>query len=180
MVGSFSSESQAAADPENYRDIRLQMVRIWPKRTDGRWLYVEQAAGTALAKPYRQRVYNLVSLAEPLADGSTIRSDVYELPGDPLTYAGAWKTPETFDALTPDTLDLREGCSIFLRQDADGLFRGSTQGNGCSSSLAGASYATSEAIITPAGLQTWDRGFFADGTQAWGATKGAYVFVRQK
>lgn len=44
MTGSFSSGAQAAAD-SSYFDVRLQMVRIWPHRNDGYWLYVEQVWG---------------------------------------------------------------------------------------------------------------------------------------
>ena len=40
MIGSFSSAEQAA-DDEDYFDIRLEMVPIWPDRQDGYWLYVE-------------------------------------------------------------------------------------------------------------------------------------------
>ena len=64
MVGSFSSAKQAEKDPENFRDIRLEMARIWPDRDDGVWLYVEQAVATSLARPYRQRVYRLTANAD--------------------------------------------------------------------------------------------------------------------
>ena len=71
MTGSFSSEAQAAADPD-YFDIRLQMVPIWPDRADGAWLYVEQAAASSLDQPYRQRVYRLSAEA----DGVLLLMDV--------------------------------------------------------------------------------------------------------
>ena len=46
MTGTFSSASQAAADPAHFFDIRLIMVPIWEDLAQGdeRWLYVEQAA----------------------------------------------------------------------------------------------------------------------------------------
>ncbi|HRW89883.1 MAG TPA: CpcT/CpeT family chromophore lyase, partial [Flavobacteriales bacterium] len=56
MTGSFSSAAQAEADT-NYYAIELEMARIWPERTDGVWLYVEQAVAAKKEKPYRQRVY---------------------------------------------------------------------------------------------------------------------------
>ena len=59
MTGSFSSASQASAAPDDYFDIRLYMVPIWDGRADGPWLYVEQAAASALERPYRQRVYQV-------------------------------------------------------------------------------------------------------------------------
>jgi CpeT protein len=62
MTGTFSSAAQAAADPDNFFDIRLQMVPIWTDRAEpdgARWLYVEQASAEALDRPYRQRVYRV-------------------------------------------------------------------------------------------------------------------------
>ncbi|MBS4016235.1 MAG: hypothetical protein KGZ86_07390, partial [Candidatus Latescibacteria bacterium] len=58
MTGYFSSEAQALADTD-YFDIRLRMQRVWQNRTDGYWLYVEQAVAGYEAKPYRQRVYRV-------------------------------------------------------------------------------------------------------------------------
>jgi hypothetical protein len=174
MVGSFSSQAQAAADPE-FRDIRLHMARIWADRQDGAWLYVEQAVSTALDKPYRQRVYRVVVKD---AGAGTFRSDVYTLPGDALAYAGAWNNPSKLAGLTPEQLTLRDGCSMHLKAQADGTFVGGTDGTGCASDLRGAAFAVSEATITPQGLLTWDRGFNQAGDQVWGATKGGYEFKR--
>ncbi len=173
MTGSFSSAAQAAADPENYRDIRLEMARIWRDRTDGPWLYVEQAAAESLDRPYRQRVYQLV--ARP--DGA-FESRVYTLPGDPRRFAGAGRDPAVLAGLSPEQLELRAGCTMILRRRADGAFAGGTEGRGCESTLRGAAYATSEAVITAGRLVTWDRGFDAAGVQVWGATAGGYVFER--
>lgn len=172
MTGSFSSEDQALASPDDYFDIHLETVSIWTSRTDGPWLYVEQAAASALERPYRQRVYHLVDTAEG------VRSDVYELPGDPLALAGAWRMPERFDDIDPSQLSLRAGCSIHLVAESS-AYLGATRGEGCVSTLGGASYATSEVSIEQDVLSSWDRGYYADGTQAWGATLGPYVFVRQ-
>ncbi len=172
MTGSFSSQAQALEQPDDYFDIRLFMEPIWTDRTDGRWLYVEQAAAWALERPYRQRVYHLVDTK----DGP--RSEVYSLPGDPLEFAGAYKEPQRFKALSPADLQEREGCAIHLRLVA-GAYEGSTIGTGCTSSLGGASYATSEVVITQDTISSWDRGFDDDRYQMWGATLGPYVFVRE-
>lgn len=170
MTGSFSSENQAARDGQFY-DIRLEMVRIWPKRTDGVWLYVEQASASALDRPYRQRVYHLTG------DGQSWKSAVFEMPG-PETYVGAWKNASLFDDLTPDQLTLRIGCAVYLKRSRKGDFRGSTRERECLSQLRGASYATSEVVITRNGISSWDRGYDAEGTQVWGAVAGPYQFDR--
>ena len=172
MTGQFSSAQQAEREPDDYFDIRLAMVPIWPERTDGPWLYVEQAAASALDEPYRQRVYHLVDTE----DGP--RSDIYELPGRPLDWAGAWRTPERFAALRPEDLPQRLGCSIHLVHMGES-FEGTTRGEGCASNLRGASYATSEVTVTRHILSSWDRGFDAEGRQVWGATAGPYVFMKE-
>ncbi|MBL8747447.1 MAG: chromophore lyase CpcT/CpeT [Phycisphaerae bacterium] len=174
MEGSFSSAAQAADDPEHFRDIRLHMAVVWKKRKDGPWLYVEQAAAATPDKPYRQRMYRL-------SKGSmkgTIESAVFELPGDPLVFAGAWKSPELLDGVRPEDLTERRGCAIVLRFE-EGAFRGSTEGTECVSTLRGAAYVTSEVVIEESRLMSWDRGFDADGMQKWGAETGGYVFVKE-
>lgn len=173
MSGAFSSEAQHLADPQNYLHIVLHMQPIWLERTDGAWLYVEQAAASRQDKPYRQRIYRL----RMEADGAAW-SDVYTLPGDPLQFAGAWQEPTRFAALDPAELTLREGCSIRLER-VEGAWQGATLGSACPSELRGAAFATSEARIEPVLLTSWDRGYGADGKQVWGATLGPYRFVKQ-
>ena len=58
MQGHYDSRDQAAAD-KTYFPIALAMVPIWPERSDGYWLYVEQAMADSPDKPYRQRVYRV-------------------------------------------------------------------------------------------------------------------------
>lgn len=173
MTGTYSSARQAAADPA-YFEISLVMTPIWQDRpgADERWLYVEQAMASALAKPYRQRIYRLTQVGP-----RTFKSDVYTLPGNPLDYAGAWRDPSRFAALKPSDLTLRDGCSILLDYDGD-AFRGGTEGTKCPSDLRGAAYATSQATIKPDRMISWDRGFDAQGKQVWGAEAGGYVFMR--
>lgn len=173
MIGSFSSAEQHERDTENYFDIRLEMVRIWPERGDGYWLYVEQAAASSQQTPYRQRVYHVT--AQP---GGVFESAVYTLPDSPLKYAGAWKSDKPLADLSPADLTLRDGCAITLRRQHEGEFAGSTTGDGCASDLRGAAYATSEVTISPTTLRSWDRGFDREHKQVWGATQGPYEFKK--
>ena len=171
MTGSFSSLEQSLAD-ESYYDIRLEMVPIWMVRSDAHWLYVEQAAADAPDRPYRQRVYRV----SELPDGG-FESAVYELP-DPEAFVGSWRDPAAFGSLEPGQLELREGCSVVLYRGGDGVFSGSTRGRDCASGLRGAAFASSEVRVYQDRLESWDRGFRDDGTQAWGAEKGPYIFRR--
>jgi hypothetical protein len=172
MTGSFSSAAQAVEDPDFF-DIRLEMVRIWPDSDEAVWLYVEQAAASSLDKPYRQRVYRLT----PLPDG-TFESKVFSIP-DPLRFAGDWRSDDPLAGVTPDDLEIREGCAVFLRWSDEGFFEGSTRDRECVSTLRGASYATSEVTVRFDAIVSWDRGFDVDGNQVWGAEKGGYVFLKE-
>jgi hypothetical protein len=174
LAGWFDSSAQAAASPDDFFDIRLVMIRVWTKRSDGHWLYVEQAAASALDRPYRQRVYRVHR------DGfGVLRSDVYTLPGNPLAYAACWTSDDPLAGVTPDELDLREGCSIILQRAGASSYAGSTEGHGCLSTLRGATYATSEVTLEADRLVSWDRGWNDAGDQVWGATAGGYEFIRR-
>ena len=178
LSGSFTSAAQAAAD-DDYFEIELHVARIWLDRDDGIWLYVEQAAASALDRPYRQRVYQVLPLeGDGGAPPADVVSKVYTLPGDPLAFAGAAYDPAKLDDISPDDLTLRAGCAVYLRQTENGDFVGSTRGEGCQSSLAGAAYATSTVTLTADQLRSWDQGFNEEGEQVWGAVKGPYVFDR--
>ena len=170
MTGTFSSAAQAAEDPEFFA-VSLHMTPIWTDRQDGRWLYIEQAVSDAPDRPYRQRVY----LVDEVAPG-LFETRVHTLP-DPVSVIGAWRTDAPLNDLNPDDLEEREGCSIVLRR-RDETFIGSTLAWLCSSSLRGASYATSDVMITPDGMVSWDRGFAEDQKQVWGSVDGGYVLDR--
>lgn len=171
LSGSFSSAAQAERDV-SYFDIRIHAVRIWNDRADGAWIYLEQAAADSLDRPYRQRVYHVTRLGADLFE-----SRVFALE-EPLQYAGRWREETPLTELAPGDLLPREGCAVLLRAiDADS-FSGSTLGRLCTSSLRGASYATSEVVVQAGGLTSWDRGYDADGAQVWGAEDGPYAFER--
>lgn len=173
MAGTYSSAAQATADAANYKSVVLHMTPIWRDRTDGRWLYVEQAMADAQDKPYRQRVYCVKDHA------GEVQSMVFELPGDPLAYAGAWKDPSRMNALMPGLLTPRDGCSVHLKRRDDGSWAGGTKAQACESSLRGAAWASSEVTLTRDRIESWDRGFDAAGKQVWGATKGPYIFLKE-
>jgi hypothetical protein len=183
LVGDFSSAEQARLDPE-FRDVVLHARRIWsgpnhPKGTgDAVWLYVEQAMAEAQEKPYRQRVYRISELGGVRA--GTVRSDVLEFKDGAERFVNCWKDGcAAIEAIGPEALSSREGCAIELTKDgATGGWTGSTHEQDCVSTLRGASWASSEVVLLPGLLETWDRGFDASGKQVWGAVKGPYRFVR--
>jgi hypothetical protein len=148
------------------------MTPIWTDRSGESWLYVEQAMADAATRPYRQRVYRVLDAA----DG--VESMVFELPGDPLRYAGAWRDPNRLNDLLPEMLVPREGCSVTLRREGD-VWVGGTHPGACESSLRGAATAQSQVWLGAAEIRTLDQGFDAQGKQVWGSTAGAYVFTKE-
>jgi hypothetical protein len=172
MIGYFSSAEQAKND-KDYFNIELRVVPVWQDRTDGPWLYIEQADARTPEKPYRQRVYRVVNVQD-----GRYESRVYAIRGDPLRFAGAWKTPAPLGEINPDGLVERTGCGVFLTKAAPARWKGATNGKDCPSDLRGAAYATAEVDISATAMKSWDRGMSADDKQVWGATKGGYLFSK--
>lgn len=173
LSGSFDSSGQAAEASSPFQDISLNACRIWPDRTDGRWVYVEQARSDAVDRPYRQRVYRL-----RVDDQAELVSEVFAFPSGQTPAGGSWRDPALLNAVDPFMLLPRDGCTVHLTFDADS-FTGGTRGSGCESSLSGATYATSEVEVSADRISSWDRGFDGDGRQVWGSEDGPYVFVRR-
>ncbi|MEX1189406.1 MAG: chromophore lyase CpcT/CpeT [Bacteroidia bacterium] len=170
MQGSYSSKKQSKKDSAFF-DIRLKIVPIWKERTDAIWFYVEQAVASMQDKPYRQRVYRLTGVE----DGS-FESAVYTL-NSPLRFVGH---VDLVESLNPDSLALKEGCSVFLKKDGKKKYVGGTGDKTCPSDMRGASYASSIVTLTPKYLLSWDRGYNREGAQVWGAEKGGYMFRKIK
>jgi len=172
MDGSYTSAAQAKAD-SSYFEIELEMVRIWPKRRDGAWFYVEQATAASKEKPYRQRVYHLREVND-----STFISRILTIKGG-AAYYGGYKDVMRLAPLSPDSLVALEGCDITLHLRAN-CYGGSTVEGRCPSTREGATFTTSEVMLHPDRMVSWDRGWDSKGTQVWGATKGGYIFLKRQ
>lgn len=172
MTGEFSSEKQAIAD-KDFIHIQLKMTPVMKNNPDGYWLYIEQAVASSPEAPYRQRVYHLY-----IQDDTTIVSKVFEL-RNPAQYIGSFDDQSRLALIQPDSLVDRQGCNILLRKTGKKEFTGSTPGKECLSTLRGATYATSEVVITPKKMVTWDRGWNREDKQVWGSEKGGYVFLKK-
>lgn len=171
MSGQFSNEEQAVTD-SRYHNVILVMAPIWDGRTDGHWLYVEQAAADKPDMPFGQRVHQVLQL-----DDSSFTNEVYAFT-EMRPRPGSWRVPMVFDSLSPDDLTLQEGCGIVLSRDSTGAFVGSTIDNTCEAQLMNADYLTSEVRITENSLYSWDRGWDSTGHQVWGTKSGGYLFKK--
>ncbi|MBL0012902.1 MAG: chromophore lyase CpcT/CpeT [Flavobacterium sp.] len=171
MQGTYSSEKQSVKDT-SYFNISLRMVPIWKNK--GHYLYVEQALFKKQDKPYRVRIYKVSQRGE-----NEFISEIHTLKNE-KEWIGKWATPEAFDALTENDIELKQGCGVVLHRSGKNKFEGSTGEKTCPSELRGASYASSKVTVTPSQILSWDQGFDKDGKQVWGATKAGYVFDKLK
>ena len=171
LTGSFSNAAQARGD-QNFRSTVLHGTAIWPDRTDGPWLYVEQALADAPEHPFRQAIYQLRSRPD-----QKLEVLIFDVP-DPIAATGAWRTPARLQALNPEQLVRRTGCSLVLELQAGGTFKGGTEGTGCASSLRGASFSTIQMTVSNVEIVTWERGYNSAGAQVRGSIHGGYVFKR--
>ena len=171
LIGDFSSKEQATKDT-SYFHITLSMTRIWEEKTDGIWLYVEQAMASKKDKPYRQRVYHLTHPSEEV-----FASDIYMI-ANAAEVIGLKNDAAKRALLTSDKITKKDGCTVYLSAK-NGVYEGGTRGAECPSDLRGARYATTKIKLKDGLLESWDQGFDSTGTQVWGATKGGYIFIRE-
>ena len=74
LSGSFENATQADADP-TFARLSLNACRVWPDRTDGRWIYVEEAPEGDLDRPTRQEMRRI-----RIDDQATLVSEVFAFP----------------------------------------------------------------------------------------------------
>lgn len=176
VAGTYSSVAQHRADPR-YDEVEARVIRIWPERTDGVWLYQEQAIinqpgldrETARARPYFQFVARVTMLSDGI-----LRRDNFRV-RDRARWVGMTTGDTRLAALGPADL---EPASCHNRIEFIAAGHWSSRTESCTNSYRGAAFMESRSISTPAGFINWDRGFTASGEHVWGPRWGGYVFDR--
>ncbi|MDV3350093.1 chromophore lyase CpcT/CpeT [Leptothoe sp. LEGE 181152] len=133
----------------------------------GIYLYQEQALTAHIESPYRQR-FLYITLSK---DATRVESHTFK-PPIPETWTGLCQqaTPSI------DTHALGElVCVVSLRPSTLG-YVGSTPTEGCPVNLRGAVRLTNTIVLHQDGMDTWDRGFDANGEQVWGAEVEPYQY----
>lgn len=174
LTGSFNSAAQAAADP-SYYNISLIGCPVDAPELGDTVLYIEQAVADTPNRPYRQRLYVLEAMDADEDGARRGRSVVYSLI-DEESFVGGCNDGGGW-TVTAEEAEIRVGCEVVLREEGDD-FVGGTIEDQCTTTLYGATYATSEVTLSEDLIESWDRGWYDDGTHAWGATDGAYRFDR--
>ena len=173
MEGRYSSSQQATSDSA-FKNIDLNIVRIWPAKEGSRWLYSEEAFSDQPLAPFRQRIYQITP-----GTHADIALRIYTLPPGQIAPAQAFAQPTWFQRIDPNFLVLLGGCTLHFTKEKDGSFTGHTTGDGCQSTDRGAAYMTSEITVRKDEIRTFNRGWDAKGTQVWGPTSGPYIFLHQ-
>jgi len=183
LSGKMDTSAQAIANPKapNVQMTTCRIELLTPADSESIFLYQEQAMSTSLDKPYRQRFLEI----SPSPLSQSVRSRSFK-PADPTRWSGlcdSRKDRFTNRADNPKQItnlsDLGTPiCNVFLKQVGT-IYLGNTPIDGCPANVRGAVRITNHIELTPASMNTWDRGFDAQGKQVWGAKTESYQFRRQ-
>lgn len=169
LQGRYDNVDQPNTDA-SHSTVLVTVVPVLDGRSDGHWLYVEQAMSLKPDRPYAQRVYHLRGGEE-----GEVLAEVFTI-DKPGRFVQGWEG-DKLAALDHAALRPLAGCTLYLRPEGDG-WTGSTRGKACESKRGGASYTTAEVTVDADGMRTWDRGYTADDKEVWGA-KAPYEFTRR-
>ncbi len=137
--------------------------------SDSVYLYQEQALAESLDSPYRQRF-----LAISTGKGEdTVISQSYK-PINPQQWTGFCDRPESERVVKSEEVT-NPICSVVLEPRLS-IYVGQTPSAGCPTKARGAVKITNLIILHNQGMDTWDRGFDAEGNQVWGAQNQSYQF----
>ncbi|MFP4299769.1 MAG: chromophore lyase CpcT/CpeT [Spirulinaceae cyanobacterium] len=168
LIGVMDTSAQAEQISDIPR-VRMTTCEVTVEGANGRFLYQEQALTRNLDQPYRQRFLRL-SLGD---DGETVESRTYT-PENPETWIGLCEQPRVERIVGRDRIT-DGNCSVYL-VPWHNLYIGHTQPGGCPADFRGAVKVTNTIVLHSAGMNTWDRGFNAQGEQVWGAESRPYQF----
>ncbi len=174
LEGKMDTSAQAIANPKA-PNVRMTTCRV--RVTDAEvkdqaiFLYQEQALTQDLAKPYRQRFLKILSNRS----SQSVESLSFK-PDHPTAWSGFCDKPAQERILSAQDLG-NPVCRVFLQRSPDG-YVGHTPSNGCPANVRGAVRITNQIELGPAGMNTWDRGFNAQGKQVWGAKSESYQYRR--
>ncbi len=172
LEGRFDSADQARSSP-GFTALQVSACPADVPALGTRVLYVEHAPIDAPDRPVRQRVY-VLEPGEPVESVAVARVFELAVPGSSVGACGLSVRPR----FTREELVERVGCMLSLRADGP-VYRGSTSGRGCPTTVKGATYVTGDLVLDTVGFRSWERGYDPTGTRKWGDESGPYVFVRR-
>lgn len=176
LVGIMTTAEQAVANSKA-PDVRMTTCKVRVQGAEAAlagettFLYQEQALSTKLSEPYRQRFLRIA----PSRDRQSVQSLSFR-PANAETWKGLCSQPEVQRTVSRKELGMPV-CSVFLKRSG-AEYVGRTPIDGCPANVRGAVRITNRIVLHDAGMDTWDRGFDAEGNQVWGAATDSYQFRR--
>ncbi|ACK72526.1 conserved hypothetical protein [Gloeothece citriformis PCC 7424] len=169
LVGVMDTSAQVAKNP-NKANVRMTTCQVTlTGGNDSIYLYQEQALTKTLDKPYRQRFLEIKPTLEP----ETVESKSYK-PLQAERLIGFCNKPLSERVLNVSELG-EPVCSVFLKPSNNG-YLGETQPEGCPANVRGAVTITNTILLHSEGMDTWDKGYDAQGNQVWGANDDPFEF----
>ncbi len=178
LEGILSTAARAAANPK-VANVTMTTCRIPVANPPAStiYLYQEQAIADKLTQPYRQRILEI----RPSPASQTIRSRSFKL-ADQAKWVNFCDRPDDRRShidqrpIQPQDFPISV-CAVFLKPTPEG-FSGTTEATGCPAKVRGAVMIRNRIRLHPNGMDTWDRGYDAQGKQVWGAGDEPYQFLR--
>jgi len=174
LEGTMDTSAQAKTNPK-FSTVYMTTCRITLQgkpADDSIFLYQEQSLQPDQSKPYRQRFLQLS--VSPYSQ--SVRSQAFR-PKQLQRWAGFCNQPAADRQVSVAELG-QPVCSVFLRRSGENYI-GNTPADGCPANVRGAVRITNHIVLYANGMDTWDRGFDAQGKQVWGAQSISYQFRRQ-
>ncbi|BDA67289.1 hypothetical protein RIVM261_026480 [Rivularia sp. IAM M-261] len=176
LEGIMDTSARARVNPKA-ANVRMTACRIslnenaqaTNKSNNPIFLYQEQALSSELNKPYRQRFLEISSVN----NGRTVRSLSYK-PANVQSVINLCNKPVSERVVTSTDLG-KPVCSVYLTRSGENYI-GVTPNEGCPANFRGAVKITNTVVLSKTGMNTWDRGFDANGKQVWGAKGESYEF----
>ena len=160
----YDTSDQSLFQPE-YHDVTLRhcavdMENLPAEKQESRFLLVKQAMSLMQSFPYRVRLVEIGIDAE----SGKLTTTTY-----PIARSTKCGSAVDFNAVADSK------CTVYLEKQGNNYVGGTPEG-GCFSDYAGATFFTSDAVVGPNFISSWDRGWVKEGEQAWGAVAGPYIF----
>ncbi|NEQ49760.1 MAG: chorismate mutase [Leptolyngbya sp. SIO3F4] len=159
--------TEQAARNSRFVGVQMTTCPVTVTEQEGIYLYQEQALSESLDSPYRQRFLH-ITLNE---NANRVESRTFKPPMPEIWTGLCQQADPRVDANDLGNLV----CIVGLRPSSLG-YVGSTPTEGCPVSLQGAVKLTNTIVLHQHGMDTWDRGFDANGIQVWGAQAEPYQY----
>ena len=175
MCADFSNQEQAFENPPFYAHIRVCIRPLPIANFPEPSLFLEQAYDYALNQPYRVRVLRLKIVA------GRMELENYKLK-EKEAFLGASRDREKLKKITPDDIDLMQGCDMFIDWMGSSFKGVIKPGKNCLVTRNGKeTYLDNSFEVDDQKLISLDRGYDPITDElVWGSVAGAFHFKRRQ